>query len=235
MKTQPLGTAAYYKRDNGVGPPMSGTDRFEDRTDAGEQLADALMNRDIGADVVLTIPRGGLPLGRVVADALEAPLDIVVAKKIGAPNNPEFAIGAVASDGSVWRNDRAIERGAADEEYFQRKREEEAEKARQKAQRYRGDRSELDLEGERVVLVDDGVATGSTVRACLERVNSAGASSVVLAVPVGPPDTISELAETVDDVVCLETPESFRGVGQFYDRFDQVSDEEAIAYLERGD
>ncbi|MEF8782140.1 MAG: phosphoribosyltransferase family protein [Haloarculaceae archaeon] len=213
---------------------MSRTNRFEDRTDAGEQLADALVDRDIGADVVLTIPRGGLPLGRVVADALEAPLDVVVAKKIGAPDNPEFAIGAVASDGSVWRNERAIERGVSDEEYFQRKREEEAENARQKADRYRGDRPELDLEGQRIVLVDDGVATGSTVRACLERVHNAGASAVVLAVPVGPPDTISELEADVDDVVCLETPESFRGVGQFYDRFDQVSDEEAMAYLERG-
>ncbi|MEF8851531.1 MAG: phosphoribosyltransferase family protein [Haloarculaceae archaeon] len=202
---------------------------FTDRTDAGERLAAALDERGVDVDVVLAIPRGGLPLGRAVADALDAPLDVVVAKKIGAPGNPEFAVGAVASDGSVWRNEDA----PVDEEYFRQKREEEAENARQKADRYRGGRPEPELDGRTVVVVDDGVATGSTARACLERVRAAGADRVVLAVPVGPPDTVSDLAAAVDGVVCLETPAEFRGVGQFYERFDQVTDEEAMAYLER--
>lgn len=202
---------------------------FRDRTTAAEDLAEELEGRGIEADIVLAIPRGGLPLGRVVADALDAPLDIIVAKKIGAPGNPEYAIGAVTSTGSVWRNERAI--GADDEAYFERKRNEEAEQARRKAERYRAGRPAPDLAGESVVVVDDGVATGSTVRACLQMLSDAGAEHITLAVPVGPPDSIRDLEEMVDELVCLETPVGFRGVGQFYDRFDQVSDEEAMTYL----
>jgi predicted phosphoribosyltransferase len=210
---------------------MTSARRFTDRTDAGERLAEALRERGVEADVVLAVPRGGLPLGRAVADALGAPLDVVVAKKIGAPGNPEYALGAVASDGSVWRNEEALGYTGADEEYFERARREEAESARRKAGRYRGDRPEPDLAGKRVVVVDDGVATGSTMRACLQSVREAGAERVVVAVPVGPPDTIADLEEMVDEVVCLQTPGGFRGVGQFYDRFDQVTDEEAMEYL----
>jgi len=213
---------------------MSGRNRFADRTDAGEQLAEALRDRGIEADIVLAIPRGGLPLGRAVADALDVPLDIAVAKKIGAPGNPEYAMGAVASDGSVWRNEEAFRGfGGGDEEYFEQKRAEEAEAARQKAERYRGDQPEPGLAGKTVVLVDDGVATGSTAFACLEQIRNADAVKVILAIPVGPPSTVKELNDVADEVVCLKTPRSFMGVGQFYDRFDQVSDEEAMAYLER--
>jgi predicted phosphoribosyltransferase len=203
---------------------------FTDRTDAGERLAAALDERGVEADVVLAVPRGGLPLGRAVADALDAPLDVVVARKIGAPGNPEFALGAVASDGTVWRNDDAP---PVEEAYFERQRDREAESARQKARRYRGDRPDPALAGATVVVVDDGVATGSTIRACLAQVRAAGAERVVLAVPVGPPDTIAGLRSLADEVVCLVTPPDFGGVGQFYERFDQVSDEEAMAYLER--
>ena len=211
---------------------MNRTRRFTDRTDAGERLGSELRERGIDADIALAIPRGGLPLGRAVADSLDVPLDIVVAKKIGAPGNPEYAVGAVASDGSVWRNERAIDGTRTDEEYFQDQRETEAANARQKADRYRGGRSKPDLTDKTVVVVDDGVATGSTARACLERVKNSDAERIVLAVPVGPPDTIDELEETVDEVVCLEIPAGFRGVGQFYENFGQVSDEEAMAYLE---
>ncbi|MFC6987738.1 phosphoribosyltransferase [Haloplanus sp. GCM10025708] len=206
--------------------------RFKDRTEAGTQLGEALREREIDVDIVLAIPRGGLPLGRAVADVLDAPLDIVVASKIGAPGNPELAIGAVASDGSVWRNEEAFRGTRSNEEYFEREREKEAENARQKADRYRGGRSEPDLTGKTVAVVDDGVATGSTVRACLQMLRKTDAHRVVLAVPVGPPDTVHELQELADEVICLKTPSSFMGVGQFYERFDQVSDEEAMAYLE---
>jgi len=211
---------------------MNGARPFRDRTEAGERLGEALEERGIEADVVLAIPRGGLPLGRAVADALGAPLDIAVASKIGAPGNPEYAIGAVASDGSVWRNEAAIRATGADEEYFERQRREEMENARGKAERYRDGREPPELAGKTVVLVDDGVATGSTVRACLQQLRAADAGRVVLAVPVGPPDTVDELETVADEGVCLETPPGFRGVGQFYERFDQVSDEEAMTYLE---
>ena len=210
---------------------MASTGAFHDRTDAGAQLATELRERAIDADIVLAIPRGGLPMGRAVADALDVPLDVVVAKKIGASGNPEYAIGAVAADGSVWRNEEAFDFRDIDEAYFERARREEAENARQKADRYRGDRPAPDLAGKTVVVVDDGVATGSTARACLEQVRHADAAHVVLAIPVGPPDSVTELAELADEVVCLRTPPNVRGVGQFYERFDQVSDEEAMEYL----
>jgi predicted phosphoribosyltransferase len=208
--------------------------RFTDREQAGVQLGERLREQGVDADIVLAIPRGGLPLGRAVADALDAPLDIAVASKIGAPHNPEYAIGAVASDGSLWRNEEAFEHSAIDERYFEQQREQEQENAREKARRYRGDQPEPELTGKTVVLVDDGVATGSTIRACLEQIRSREPASIILALPVGPSDTIAELAATVDEMVCLEVPSRFRAVGQAYDRFDQVSDERAMSYLDRG-
>ena len=204
--------------------------RFADRTDAGQRLGEALQETGVEADVVLAIPRGGLPLGRAVADALDASLDIVVAKKLGAPTNPELAIGAVAADGSVWRNEALIESRNVDEAYIERTREAEAESAREKAARYRDEPPELS--GKRVVIVDDGVATGATARACIEQVKGADPERVVLAVPVASPRTLTDLETLVDELVCLQRPAEFRAVGQFYDRFGQVSDEEAMAYLD---
>jgi putative phosphoribosyl transferase len=211
---------------------MSDSRRFPDRTEAGDQLGEALRERDVDVDIVLAIPRGGLPLGRAVADALDVPLDIVVASKIGAPGNPEYAIGAVASDGTVWRNEQALRGTGTDEEYFEQERATEAENARRKAERYRQGQPEPDLTGKTVAVVDDGVATGATARACLGTLTETDVERLVLAVPVGPPDTIHELAGITDEIVCPLTPSDFRGVGQFYDRFEQVSDEEAIAYLD---
>ena len=211
---------------------MSRGTTFTDRADAGRRLATALRSRGIEADLVLAVPRGGLPVGRPVADALDAPLDIVVAKKIGAPGNPEYAIGAVASDGTVWRNERAIRYTNASDEYFERHRRAEAESAREKARRYRGGDWEPDVSGKRVVLVDDGVATGATVRACLRMLKEGKPTRLVLAVPVGSPETIDELGDLADEVVCIESPAYFRAVGQAYRRFDQVSDEEAMRYLD---
>lgn len=207
-------------------------DMFDDRTDAGDRLASELEARGLEADVVLGIPRGALPVARPVADALDADLDVVVARKMGAPNNPELAVGAVASDGSVWYNDDLIDRLGVSESYLESVREEEAENARNKADRYRDEPGLADLEGKRVVVVDDGVATGATATACLRQVRGAGADSVVLAVPVGSPRSIEDLEAEADEVIALETPADFRAVGQFYRVFDQVTDEEAMAYLE---
>ena len=203
---------------------------FQDRTDAGQQLADRLDQQDINADIVLGIPRGALPVARPVADTLGATLDIVVAQKIGAPNNPELAIGAVASDGTAWFNDDLIGRFDVDQEYIEREREHEADNARQKLEQYRDETP--DLEEKTIIVVDDGIATGATAIACLRRVSEAGAMRVVLAVPVGPPDSIEQIRPEVDELIALETPEDFHAVGQFYRSFDQVSDEEAIEYLD---
>ena len=206
---------------------------FADRTDAGEQLADRLEQRGVETDVVLAVPRGGLPLGRVVADRLDAPLDVVVAKKMGAPHNPELAIGAVGADGSAWVNDAIVARVGADDDYVETERERKAEEAREKADLYREGKPVPELAGQRVLVVDDGVATGATTIACLRQVENAGAAHVALAVPVGSPDSIERLRDEADEVICVDTPPGFGAVGQFYRRFDQVSDDEARSYLDR--
>jgi predicted phosphoribosyltransferase len=204
---------------------------FADRTDAGEQLAAALVDRDTAADVVLAIPRGALPLGRAVADELDAPLDVVVAKKLGAPFNKELAVGAVSEHGDVWMNEEVIDRAGIDQSYIDRVRETERAAASEKATRYR-EGEPVPLADERVVVVDDGVATGSTMRACLQAVSAKDPAQVVVAVPVGPETTLAELGEVADDVVALERPGAFSAVGAYYRDFDQVSDSEARAYLE---
>jgi putative phosphoribosyl transferase len=206
---------------------------FADRSDAGERLADRLASEEVAADLVLAIPRGGLPLGRAVADALDAPLDVVVAKKLGAPGNEEFAIGAVASDGSTWYNEDAIDRLGVRGAYVREEWQAQTVAARQKAATYRQGERLGDLDGQAVVVVDDGVATGSTARACLRQVREAGADPLVFAVPVGPPDTIEALRDEADRVLCLETPQQFRAVGQHYRDFRRVPDEEALTYLDR--
>jgi len=206
--------------------------RFKDRTDAGLQLGEELKRSGIEADIVLAIPRGGLPLGRAVADAIGCTLDIVVAKKIGAPNNPEFAIGAVASDGTVWRNTDAMWWAGTEGDYFENERERKQHQAQKTELEYRGESKEPKIEGKTVVVVDDGVATGSTTRACLQKLRAENPDRLVLAVPVGPPRTIAQLRAMVDDLICLLTPDDFGAVGQYYDRFDQVSDSEARTFLE---
>lgn len=207
---------------------------FSDRTDAGRRLAERLRERGVTADIVLAIPRGGLPVGRAVADALGLPLDVVAARKLGAPGNSELAVGAVAADGTVWLNDPfvaqlGLERAALDAAI-----EREQAAAQQKVERYRGDRPPLDLRGKTALVVDDGVATGATTIACLRQVRNAGAARVVLGVPVGPPDAVARLEQEADEVVCVATPADFGAVGRFYDSFAQVSDEEAMGYLDPG-
>ncbi len=204
---------------------------FTDRTDAGHRLADVLDGHDIDADIVLAIPRGGLPVGRAVADRLRIPLDVVAARKIGAPWNPELAVGAVASDGAVWLNDSLIDSFGVSDADVEAGIAREREVAREKVDRYRAGRPPLDLRGKTVIVVDDGVATGATMIACLRQVRSGGAARVVAAVPVAPPDTIERLRPEADEVISAETPPHFRAVGQFYRSFEQIPDERAAAYL----
>jgi len=205
---------------------------FDDRADAGERLAERLRASGVAADLVVAIPRGGLPVARPVADALDVPLDIVAAKKLGAPDNPEYAIGAAAADGSAWLNEDAIERLGVSESYVEAERERAAETAREKERTYRAGEGER-IEGRRVVVVDDGVATGATMLASVRRLARAGAAAVVVAVPVGPPSTLDRLRAEADDVIALEEPAAFGAVGQFYRSFGQVSDADARSYLRR--
>lgn len=205
---------------------------FTDRTDAGEQLAESLADRGVDPDIVLTIPRGGLPVGRAVADRFGVPLDVVVASKMGAPDNEELAVGAVAEDGSVWRNDDLIREMDVDDDYLDDVREREQAVAEGKAATYR-EGEFPDVAGERVLVVDDGVATGATMRACLQRVRDDGPDYLIAGVPVGPADTLDTLLDIADDVASVETPPAFRAVGAYYEDFPQVTDDEAQTYLDR--
>lgn len=207
---------------------------FVDRNDAGRQLAARLDEVGVSPDVVLAIPRGGLPVGRAVADHFGVPLDVVVATKLGTPGNPELAVGAVAADGSVYYNEDVLAGFDVTESYLDAERERKRETAREKVEQYRGGDPLSDLDGKRVVVVDDGLATGATAIACLRQVRAAGATEVILAVPVAPVGIEADLGGEADRVVVVETPNRFVAVGGFYRDFDQVSDAEAVAYLDRG-
>jgi predicted phosphoribosyltransferase len=205
---------------------------FKTRTDAGHQLADVLDDHDVHPDIVVAVPRGGLPVGRVVADRLGVPLGIVTARKLGAPHNPELAVGAVAADGTVWLNETLLPSLDIEEAYLDDQITAERRAAAEMVERYLGDRLPLDYEGKTVLIVDDGVATGATTIACIRQMKDAGAERVILAVPVGPPDTIEQLRAEADEVICVESPPHFTAVGQFYESFAQVSDEQAKRYLD---
>jgi predicted phosphoribosyltransferase len=206
---------------------------FQNREDAGEQLAALLEDEDVEADVVLAVPRGGLPVGRAVADALDVPLDVIAARKLGAPGNPELAIGSVGSDGTLWRNEDLIDRLGVEDAYVEREREEQAAVVREKLSRYRGERSPPDLTGKTALIVDDGIATGATAITCVRLAYEAGAARVVLAVPVAPPDGVTRLRQEADAVYVVDTPAHFGAVGSHYASFPQVTDEQATAYLDR--
>jgi predicted phosphoribosyltransferase len=203
---------------------------LRNRVEAGKQLAQALKTVSENA-IVLAVPRGGVVVGYEVARALGVPLDVIVTKKIGAPDNPELAIGAVAEDGTFILDEDLARRLFVPKEYI----DEEVERIRQEIQRrlvrYRGDVPYPTLKNREVIIVDDGVATGSTLKAALRLLRHKGAKTVTVAVPVGPPDTISELEKIADRVVCLQTPEPFYAIGQFYVDFSQTSDEEVTKLL----
>ena len=205
---------------------------YEDRIDAGERLAEALKAQAGPRTVILAIPRGGVVVGEVIARTLGVPLDVVVPRKVGAPGNAELGIGAVAPGVRVldpW----LIERLGVSEEYLEREiAAQEAETIR-RLEAYRAGRPPVDLHGRTAIVVDDGVATGGTAVAALRWARAQGAATVVLAVPVAPPQTMQRLRREADEVVALETPEPFFAVGEWYRSFDQTSDEEVITALAR--
>jgi len=200
---------------------------FRDRAHAGRELAAAL-EPYAGREglIVLGLPRGGVPVAAEVARALGAPLDVLVVRKLGVPGHEELAMGAVASGGGVVLNDDVVAHlGVPAAAVRQEVEREQAEVARREAA-YRGDRPPLDLRGATALLVDDGVATGATVLAAVQAARAAGASEVVVAVPVGAPDSLARIAREADDVVCSQRPRALRSVGEWYLDFAQTSDEE---------
>lgn len=205
---------------------------FEDRHDAGRRLADALREYRGTEAVVLGIPRGGVVVAEEIARALDLPLDVTVSRKIGAPETPELAIGAVAADGTVYTDSRLeAYLPGLNQEYLQRVVAREVAEIERRLKAYRGDRPPVDLTGKNVLVVDDGIATGSTMLVTLRSLRGKQAKEIVLAVPVAPPSAIERLRPEADRVVVLEQPELFYAVGEWYRDFTQVSDEEVIALL----
>lgn len=207
---------------------------FRDRVDAGRRLAARLAEEDLPGGLVLGIPRGGVVVAAVVAAELALPLDVIVPRKIGAPGNPELAVGAVTQDGTVIYNEQLLRRlglKAGDLEGQVRQQIQEIER---RTALYRGSGAPPALAGRTVILIDDGIATGYTVLAALRSLRRARPRRVILGVPVAPPETLERLKPEVDQLVCLEAPEDFYAVGQFYLHFDQNSDQEVIGLLRAG-
>ena len=205
---------------------------FEDRIDAGRRLAKALKEYANKADtLVLALPRGGVVVGYEVSAALNLPLDIVCPRKIGAPSNPELAIGAVTETGEGILSDDLVTALGVSESYIQDTIQQEKEEALRRLAHYRQGRPPRQLKGVTTILVDDGIATGSTMLAAIKTCKTEGAHPLILAVPVAPPDTFKRLQKEVDLAICLSTPTGFYAVGQFYNVFEQTSDDEVIALL----
>ena len=206
-------------------------DTFIDRADAGGRLAAKLERyRDRENAVVLAIPRGGLVVGAVLARELALPLDVVLTKKIGHPDQPEFAIGVVDLESEVI--DRgAVERDSVRPEYLRAEIERIRGLLRRRDAEYRAGRPPLEVAGKTVLLTDDGIATGNTVEAAIRLLRKRGAARIILAVPVAPIQAVARLSGLVDELVCVLAPDNFFAIGQFYDDFEQVRDEEAMALL----
>lgn len=206
--------------------------RFRDRIEAGQLLAQALQQYvDDPSVIVLGLPRGGVPVAFEVANALHAPLDICIVRKLGVPGHKELAMGAIGSNGVRWLNydvlawlnisSKSIDEVAA----------KELRELQRRDRVYRGDQTPLDVHDRTVILVDDGIATGATMRAALQVLQQQHPQRLIVAVPVAPKDTLQELHRVVDQVICLRTPEPFYAIGLWYDNFAQTSDEEVCTLL----
>ena len=203
---------------------------FENRVDAGHQLAKALGTYGKHHPVVLAIPRGALPLGKAIADALGGELDVVLVRKLGAPNNPEFAVGSIGESGNVIVADYAA-RAGADSRYLEQEAERQLATIRHRRAQVNQVHRPVSVAGRTVVVVDDGLATGSTMSAALHEVRRHNPAWLICAVPVASPDAVARVRPLCDELVCLAIENDFGGVGQFYRDFRQVEDDEALARL----
>jgi putative phosphoribosyl transferase len=205
---------------------------FRDREDAGRRLAERLAEYRDEDPVVLALPRGGVPVGYEVSRALNAPLDVFIARKLGAPGREEFGIGAVAQGGVRVFNERAVRALDISEEYIERTAQRETAEIERRLQLLRGDRPEPEVRGQTVILVDDGLATGVTALAAIRALHQRAPRRLILAAPVCAAQTTEALRSEVDDLVCLEAPSDLMAIGLWYQDFEQVSDEEVMELLE---
>jgi predicted phosphoribosyltransferase len=204
---------------------------FVNREDAAHQLAKLLKGRELHDPLVLAIPRGGVVTGAELARELGANLDVVLSRKLRAPMQPELAIGAVAEDGRVYLNHYAQEVLDLSEDYLAEERNHQLAEIARRQRLFRGVRPQAPVAGRSVIVTDDGIATGSTMIAALQVVKVQHPREVIVAVPVASPDRLAEVRRWCDDVVCLLAPEEFWAIGQFYEDFTQVEDEEVVALL----
>lgn len=208
---------------------------FLDRTDAGRRLAVALERFKEEQPVVLALPRGGVPVAFEVAKVLDAPLDLVLVRKIGAPWQRELAIAAVVDGGrpETVINQDIVDQLGISPSYIDERATAELEEIERRRQRYLADRPRADVAGRTAIIIDDGIATGATMEAALHATRRAGPKRLVLAVPVAPPDTLARLRAEADEIVCLQSPALFGAIGWFYGEFHQLSDDEVVELLER--
>lgn len=201
---------------------------FKDRYEAAMMLAEKLEKYKNKNGIVLAVPRGGVPIGYYIAKELDLPLEIILSKKIGHPNNPEYAIGSVSLHGTIVNSNL----GDVSMDYINKEAEKISAALKEKFKLYMGNKKPTDLKDKTVIVVDDGIATGNTIIATLEMIKKSQPKEIIIAVPVAPPATAKNISKLVDEFVCLLTPENFMGVGQFYRNFTQVSDEEVIKFLD---
>jgi predicted phosphoribosyltransferase len=207
---------------------------FQDRADAGRQLAAKLSRYAGRSDVlVLALPRGGVPVAYEVAQALHAPLDVFLVRKLGLPGHEELAMGAIATGGVRVLNDEVVRALRVPEEVIDQVTAEEQRELERREREYRSDRPPPDVRGRIVILVDDGLATGSTMRAAVAALRQQGPARIVVAVPIGAPETCAKLRDEADEAVCARTPEPFYAVGLWYEDFSQTSDDEVRELLDR--
>lgn len=207
---------------------------FEDRRTAGEELAQKLSEYANREDVVvLGLPRGGVPVAFEVAKALKAPLDVFVVRKLGLPGNSELAMGAIASGGVRVMNEDVVHMTDISDEAIENVAEKEQEQLEEREEIYRGARPGIDLADKTVLLIDDGLATGATMRAAVTALREHNPEKIVVAVPTAPPETCSEFEDVVDEMICLTTPRTFMGVGGAYRDFSQTTNEEVRTLLEK--
>jgi putative phosphoribosyl transferase len=208
--------------------------RFRDRQEAGRELGAALFARFGARDdtLVLALPRGGVPIGYEVARALSAPLDVFIVRKLGLPGHEEFAMGAIASGGVRVLNEEMFSRFPIAMHVVDSVAQRELLELQRRERSYRGSRPPLDVTGKTVIVVDDGLATGSTMRAAVRALGKMGPAAVIVAVPVAARQTCDELRSEVDDMICLRTPEPFQAVGLWYHDFEQTTDEEVHELLD---
>jgi putative phosphoribosyl transferase len=206
--------------------------RFRNRAHAGQELAARLTDFRAEAPIIVALPRGGVPVAHEVARALDAPLDVLIARKLGAPGHPELAIGAIAQGGGFYLNTELVARLGVTEAYLEQIARDELAEMDRRVAAYRGDRPPLNVHGATAIIVDDGLATGATMLAAVRSLRKQEPRSIVVAVPVCSPDTAASVRPEVDHVVCAISPREFRAVGIWYERFDQTSDDEVIELLQ---